>query len=1425
MAKNLKGKKISNVFVSQEPALHNKKKRDTPADFFQNTLKSVGFIVGTKNDANELEVDQAIFVRELTKTLNDANSPQIVEKFITGFQTHLDDEVRLKWSLMPTITTANCENARNASQDSLVHLLLHVEIIQEKVVSIMLDKLAEFSYSENSVLYDRAENKGVACLIVSQFRWLSKLVNSEALTDKLIELIEATPVEVQKDIIKLLPDVISEFEHSKVARSLGDILRDNLDLNVTVLDALTNLNVDSEILSEIRSREISMISSVKVCDLPVIVKFVLQDLSPAEAPETINELRNNLDFNSTFNPIISSTPINPKVRESSKDIASSLLNTIKHSLKFQKPLCDAWIKILESLQGSQNHKSLDVLVVLVLLSLEINEKKLENILKVKIKAGDLNEDLLHVTFRCHHDIMEEYAPVLLKLAENLLRYSDSSISAFGCSLYSKCFIWFDTFYKQEVIGNLITHVGNKSEDEINAALDTLLSLVQQHTQKMAPYSVFVKTLIDHLDELTLNQIRKVHETLSILAYQGGREGAMLLDDILIVIRKQLTNRNIKYRKMGVIGALMAAKTAAAKENDEFSSDISASSDILDNTTCHQHSIKLLELVSESTSDSEEAFALFCDELSLIILQKKIGKTVLEWVGERILSEFEANYIIDINPDEYKGKNICPRYALDEVNEPVALNLYNIVLKNHNRFKLNIPRSDGSGSSKQKKIDLNETRLLSSLLKVSNLPENANTENEISASPVKLAPIFRLLRIFKQIQDGNLDAIDALLGCSIMLPELRNLKLNSLDITEQHLMLDTLFYCVNWIRETINAFATTTDDEIKCNVLTRLQMLVEMEELICIYVGQVHDYTPPMANFDCEGMRFNNLKLQSKKPVKRTGKDKGKKSKKAKTDNDTEQSTLNGSKNNSKSSDSDDEDDDYQPKEVSDTSLLKKLLPYFREFDFEVFSLFKIEISFGGRVDVFEEKVTSLKIHSKEVKFLLEDLLVKLHHCFGLSSISFKIVQKKSGFSNLEILGSEKVLNHCIEILPSLCGILEACATYFKNLTEQCDGVEDSLLLFTKDSQCIMDCMNLAFKTMNEILSWKNLSLNENSSLLRKIMSVFATRLDASVEDPALNELVGLAIDYFNLFTNAVPTLVSAANFVHLLASFAGFTNVGETKEKISVIALKFLKKSWPELGVKHPKMSLINENLNILLKAYLTSSKDVLKSLEYLAAEAIPQMLSDENEKVFNTLCKASLVCYYKIMFNTLSEFMKTYLMTKHKNDDKLYKWSIALKIFQVLTNLIKTFGGRLYIATCLKYSREFMATFLKHGMPLMDKLFSSNKDDIMCLMKTLQVSTRYLQHICSHSKVVKDVSLISHVPFLKKSLEVFVFRVKMMLAAHKCGEAFWLGNLKRRDLKGAEIVSPEGSDAESDTQDDEIEATKSDAEGSGIESETEDNL
>lgn len=103
---------------------------------------------------------------------------------------------------------------------------------------------------------------------------------------------------------------------------------------------------------------------------------------------------------------------------------------------------------------------------------------------------------------------------------------------------------------------------------------------------------------------------------------------------------------------------------------------------------------------------------------------------------------------------------------------------------------------------------------------------------------------------------------------------------------------------------------------------------------------------------------------------------------------------------------------------------------------------------------------------------------------------------------------------------------------------------------------------------------------------------------------------------------------------------------------------------------------------------------------------------------------------------------------------------------------------------------RIFVETFVRQAMPIVDDVFVLHRDDVIGLLKNLQTSTRVLQHVCAHSKIAKDVGLTSQVPPMKKCLETFVYRVKASLTLNQCAEAFWLGNLKNRDLQVREPFS-----------------------------------
>jgi hypothetical protein len=53
-----------------------------------------------------------------------------------------------------------------------------------------------------------------------------------------------------------------------------------------------------------------------------------------------------------------------------------------------------------------------------------------------------------------------------------------------------------------------------------------------------------------------------------------------------------------------------------------------------------------------------------------------------------------------------------------------------------------------------------------------------------------------------------------------------------------------------------------------------------------------------------------------------------------------------------------------------------------------------------------------------------------------------------------------------------------------------------------------------------------------------------------------------------------------------------------------------------------------------------------------------------------------------------------------------------------------------------------------------------------------------------------KMAGLTIYVPIVRKTLETLIFRVKGMLVANNSPDAFWMGNLKNKTIRGDEIMS-----------------------------------
>lgn len=203
--------------------------------------------------------------------------------------------------------------------------------------------------------------------------------------------------------------------------------------------------------------------------------------------------------------------------------------------------------------------------------------------------------------------------------------------------------------------------------------------------------------------------------------------------------------------------------------------------------------------------------------------------------------------------------------------------------------------------------------------------------------------------------------------------------------------------------------------------------------------------------------------------------------------------------------------------------------------------------------------------------------------------------------------------------------------------------------------------------------------------------------------------------------------------------------------------------------------------------------------------EVIDSSDGDGSSESFRTCNKSTFPFYFRAAFIALVEIVKKIpnpSSTPKSIKATLKSWDKVVELLNHLVLTVKTNDKRSILTSCLKHGRTVVELFYKSAMPLLDKQFKNFSTESQGLLKNLQVSTRTLQNVCNHAKTSRDAVLAAHVPAMKKIQEHLIYRVKAMLAANGCANAFWMGNLKNKNLKGQEIVSQSiVSDSEDDQQ------------------------
>lgn len=130
----------------------------------------------------------------------------------------------------------------------------------------------------------------------------------------------------------------------------------------------------------------------------------------------------------------------------------------------------------------------------------------------------------------------------------MLRAPESTCRELGGVIYELLFFELkDLMMRQEIVAHLTTHVGSGTTEEVDCAMAVLQELTLKGAGSLKPFSAFITSMLDSLQNMTLAQVRRLFIILFSLADEADG------DDVHIVIRKNLSHSNIRMKRIGIIG--------------------------------------------------------------------------------------------------------------------------------------------------------------------------------------------------------------------------------------------------------------------------------------------------------------------------------------------------------------------------------------------------------------------------------------------------------------------------------------------------------------------------------------------------------------------------------------------------------------------------------------------------------------------------------------------------------------------------------------------------------------------------------------------------------------------------------------------------------------------------------------------------------
>lgn len=552
-----------------------------------------------------------------------------------------------------------------------------------------------------------------------------------------------------------------------------------------------------------------------------------------------------------------------------------------------------------------------------------------------------------------------------------------------------------------------------------------------------------------------------------------------------------------------------------------------------------------------------------------------------------------------------------------------------------------------------------------------------------------------------------------------------------------------------------------------------------------------DYCPPKCHFHTT-VKKPNLPLEKKKPAAQ----KTAKKRKAAAKSQPEPSdTLNNTVVQSALPKTANIDESLGNTSAVDMRLYKH---FFRDLDADVWILLTSPLAINPQPE--QNCVFTPELGPVELLFILEDFISKLQLTLSPNTKrrNFKLslnADIAASSCSLYISTPVLIIRNCIKLLPSLCSHMETIDEFFGRLLVANNDAPNDTGMFIPESRIIKKCLSYILKSMTILFSWEGLQSSSNEELfmgaLQRINSHCSTQKGSNA---AIKSLIKGAFRYLTGVKKSMLYLEAAVNYVSLLSTLNKYSGDQDVNKHISDICWQYLTQCWFDLEGREEKGANYNKNIETLLTMYFDNSSDKVKTVEsvtdWLKEEANYLTNKDSLLKTLPTFNRSNLNILVRVVCKSLETAIKQNLTNTIDDKDKLSMWVTVTLALESLVTALRIQDLRPNLISFVKGSVAILKLFHMQGLTTCSLLFRTESVLVSQTLKKLQVTTRFIQNICNHSKVTEDAALSVYLPTVRSLLESIILKVKNMIVLNGCTEAFFMGSMRNKDLKGKELTS-----------------------------------